>query len=77
MPGIALSPSRNILRRRSNVARISATDSAAFSGCSKTASAPNCAKLVQFDDIWLCRLETAFAIGSGAAIVPRRQPVIA
>src|SRR5438093_991049 len=41
------------------------------------ASAPYCANVVTFEDIWLCISAIAFAIGAGATVVPIRQPVMA
>ena len=54
-----------------------ASAAAVFSFCCSAANAPNWANVVTLDDIWLCSSEIALAIGSGATVVPMRQPVIA
>lgn len=41
------------------------------------ARAPYWAKVVALEVVWLWSFETAFAMGSQAMRVPRRQPVIA
>src|SRR3954469_10812558 len=77
MPGILLSSACRNFRRRSKATIIVFRAAAVFSFSFSAASAPYCAKVVTFDDIWLWSSEIAFAIGVGANVVPMRQPVIA
>ena len=55
---------------------IASSDSFANSGFCNAANAPNCAKVVALEVVWLWRLETALAMSSGAVSVPKRQPVM-